>query len=123
MTPRPWFTIIWFAVWGLFQTFAVASLLAGQWARPEAFPEGPYNALVYPDVLFVPLYLAAAVLLYLRRRSGMVIALFAGGAVTYVMIYLLALSDLKGLGNVVGDGVFLVLNAVAVVQVARRLIA
>ncbi len=121
MTPRPWFANLWFAVWGLFQAYAVVSLLAGRWVRPEAFPEGPYNALVYPDVLFIPLYLAAAVLLVLRRQAGMIIALFAGGAVTYVMVYLLALSGFKGPGNLVGDCVFLALNATAVGQVARRL--
>ena len=75
MTPRPWFAILWFAVWGLFQAYAVVSLLAGRWVRPEAFPEGPYNALVYPDVLFIPLYLAAAVLLVLRRQAGMTLSL------------------------------------------------
>ncbi len=123
MEPRPWFSISWFAAWGLFQTFAVASLLAGRWDRPEAFPEGPYNALVWPDILFIPLYLTSALLFFRRRRAGLVVAVFAGGAVTYVMVYLLALSRFQGFGNVIGDSVFLLLNGLAVIQTARRLLA
>jgi len=36
---RPWFAIVWLAVWGLFQAYAVFSVIAGSWKRPEAFPE------------------------------------------------------------------------------------
>lgn len=117
---RPWFAIAWFAAWGLFQAYAVISVMAGSWQRPEAFPEEAYNALVYPDIFFIPLYLLASVLLFLGKRLGNLLGIFAGGAMVYVMIYLLVLSGLKG-ANVVFDGVFLAANAAATVQAGRRL--
>ena len=35
---RPWIAIIWFAVWGLFQAYAVLSVVTGSWRQPKAFP-------------------------------------------------------------------------------------
>jgi len=54
---KPWIAIMWFTLWGLFQAYAVASVIAGTWIRPEAFPEEAYYALMYPDMFFIPLYL------------------------------------------------------------------
>lgn len=119
MKRKPWIAIVWFAVWGLFQAYAVSSVLLGTWVRPEAFPEEAYNSLIYPDMVFIPLYLAASVLLFLRNRMGSAFGLVAGGAVIYVMIYLLALSGLKGTENIVFDGLFLGVNILAIVQIVR----
>jgi len=104
---RPWFTIVWFAVWGLFQAFAVGSVLAGSWERPEVFPEEAYVSLIYPDSVFIPLYLLTAVLLVLRHWLGTVLAFVAGGGVLYALIYLFALSGLRGAVNLTADSVFL----------------
>jgi len=116
---KPWIAIVWFALWGLFQTYAVASVLSGTWERPEAFPEGAYNALIYPDIVFIPLYLLASVLLFLGKPFGRVLAFVAGGGVLYVMVYLLALARFQGTANLVLDGLFLLVNAAALVQVWR----
>ncbi len=116
---KPWVAIIWFAVWGLFQAYAVASVLSGTWQRPQAFPEEAYNALIYPDMLFIPLYLLASILLTLRKPLGRVLAFVSGGGVLYVMVYLLALSGFQGTENLVLDGVFLTANGAALVQVWR----
>lgn len=114
---RPWIAIIWFAVWGLFQAYAVFSVILGSWQRPEAFPQEAYNSLIYPDMLFIPLYLCASALLFLKHRLGHIFGLVSGGAVIYVMIYLLALSGLKGTENLVFDGLFLTIDTIAVLQV------
>ena len=116
---KPWIAIIWFALWGLFQTYAVASVLSETWQRPEAFPEEAYNALIYPDIVFIPLYLLASILLFLGKPFGRVLAFFAGGGVLYVMVYLLALARFQGTANLVLDGLFLLVNAAALVQVWR----
>ena len=120
---RPWFAIIWFAVWGLFQAFAVVSILIGAWRKPEAFPEEAYFSLIYPDMFFIPLYLLASALLMARHPLGVVCGLFAAGGVVYVMIYLLALSGLKGALNLVADGVFLFCTLLAVWQLSTRLMS
>ena len=39
---RQWFAIVWFMIWGLFQAYAVASIFAGTWQKPENFPEEAY---------------------------------------------------------------------------------
>ena len=69
---RAWFSICWFATWGLFQGFAVFSVLNGTWERPAAFPAGAYESLIYPDMFFIPLYLLAATLLFRRHWLGSV---------------------------------------------------
>lgn len=117
---KPWIAIIWFAVWGLFQAYAVFSVLTGSWERPEAFPEEAYHALIYPDMFFIPLYLLASVLLFLKHRLGHACGFFAGGAVVYVMIYLFALSGLSGMENLIFDGLFLTVNMIAVLQIVKR---
>ncbi len=114
---RPWIAIIWFAVWGLFQAYAVSSVISGVWKRPEAFPEQAYNSLIYPDIFFIPIYLSASLLLFRRDRLGYILGLVAGGAVIYVMIYLLALSGLKGVENLIFDGIFLIVDTLAVLQI------
>ena len=116
---RPWFAIGWFLTWGLFQTFAVISVLNGTWEQPAAFPAGVYEALIWPDMLFVPLYLGAAALLWKRHWLGTVLAFAAGGGILYVMIYLLALSRLSGAVNLVADSVFLVCTLVSLCRSAR----
>ena len=78
---RPWFAIGWFAFWGLFQGFIVASVLAGTWERPPAFPQEAYETLIYPDMFFIPLYLLTATLLYWRHWLGSVSAFVAGGLI------------------------------------------
>ena len=119
---RPWYAVSWFSFWGLFQAYAVTSVLQGRWERPEAFPEEAYNALAYPGMVFIPLYLATAGLLAFGRREGLLLGLFVGGAVTYVMVYLLALARFEGTENLIADLVFLALNAAAVLQLARWLL-
>ncbi len=114
---RPWIAIIWFAVWGLFQAYAVSAVISGVWKRPEAFPEHAYNSFIYPDMFFIPLYLLASILLFFGHRLGYIIGLAAGGAVVYVMIYLLALSGLKGAENLIFDGIFLTVDTIAVLQI------
>lgn len=118
---RLWLAIIWFAVWGLFQAYAVISVLLGNWKRPEAFPKEAYEALIYPDMFFIPLYLSTSFLLYKKHPLGSVAALTAGGAVTYVMIYLLALSGLKGVENLSFDFLFLTVNTAAVIQLIKNM--
>lgn len=117
---KPWIAIIWFAVWGLFQAYAVFAVLTGSWNRPEAFPEEAYNTLIYPDIFFIPLYFVASALLFRGHRLGYIFGLMAGGAVTYVMIYLLALSGLKGMENLIFDGLFLAVNTLSLIQIAKR---
>jgi hypothetical protein len=118
-TPRPWFAIIWFAVWGIFQAYAVFSVMNGSWERPAAFPEEAYNSLIYPDLFFIPVYLLTSVLLFRKHPIGRTLGFIAGGAVIYVMIYLLALSGLKGTENLVFDGLFLSVNTVAMIQLGK----
>jgi hypothetical protein len=117
---RAWFAICWFTIWGLFQGFAVVSVLNGTWERPEAFPAGAYESLIYPDMFFVPLYLLTAVLLLMRHWLGSVLAFVAGGGIVYVMIYLLALSGFSGTVNLMADGTFLACTFVSLWQVAYR---
>jgi len=50
---KPWFAIIWFGVWGVFQAFAVGLILAGPWHTPEVFPEEAYVSLIYAYNTFV----------------------------------------------------------------------
>ena len=119
---KSWFAIIWFAFWGIFQAYAVAMVLLGKWKKPEAFPEEAYNSLIWPDMVFIPLYLLTAVLLYMNKKSGEVLGVFSGGAVTYVMVYLFALSGLHGFVNLVFDGLFLGFNLVATLQIGRMLL-
>jgi hypothetical protein len=118
---RPWFAICWFATWGLFQAVAVAAVMRGTWPRPPAFPAGSYEALVYPDIFFVPLYFLTAALLYKRHWLGSVSALVAGGGIIYAMIYLLALARLSGPVNTIGDGLFLTCTVGSMWQVGRLL--
>ena len=118
---RPWFAIGWFLVWALFQTFAVISVLNGTWERPDAFPAGVYEALIWPDMLFIPLYLGAAALLWKRHWFGSVLAFVGSGGILYAMIYLLALSGLSGAVNVVADSLFIVFTLVALWQVGTRI--
>ena len=118
---RPWFAIGWFLTWSLFQAFAVISVLRGTWVAPEAFPDGAvYDALIWPEVFFVPLYVAAAVLLWRRHWLGSVLAFVAGGGIIYVMIYLLALAGLSGTVNVVADTLFLGCTLASLLQVGAR---
>ena len=85
---------------------------------PDAFPAGVvYDALIWPEVIFVPLYVAAAALLWRRHWLGSVLAFVAGGGIVYVMIYLLALSGLSGTVNLVADGLFLACTLAALWQV------
>lgn len=118
---KPWTAIIWFFAWGSFQAYAVFSLITGSWKRPEAFPQEAYNALIYPDLFFIPLYLAASILLFRECRLGNILGLLAGGAVIYVMIYLFALSGFKGAENLIFDGLFLSINAISVSQIVKRI--
>jgi len=117
---RPWFAIAWFMIWGLFQAYAVASIFAGTWQKPEKFPEEAYFSLIYPDMFFIPLYLLTAGLLLRRHWLGSVLAFVAGGGVIYVMIYLLALSGLSGAMNLIADGIFLACTFISLWQVGHR---
>lgn len=119
---KPWFAIIWFGAWGLFQAFAVVSIIAGKWRRPEAFPKEAYNSLIYPDMFFIPLYLLASVLLAAGHSLGNIIGLIAAGGVVYAMLYLFALSGFKGPVNLAADGVFLGCTVLAAWQLSARLL-
>jgi len=116
-TNRPWFAIVWFVIWGLFQAYAVTSVFAGTWRKPEAFPEEAYFNLIYPDMFFIPLYLLTAGLLLRRHWLGSILAFFAGGGIIYVMIYLFALSGLSGAVNLIADGIFLLCTLISLLQV------
>ncbi len=116
---KPWLSIIWFGIWGLFQLYAVLSVIFGTWTRPEAFPEEAYTSLIYPDMFFIPFYLATSILLFLNSALGKIFGLITGGAVIYVMIYLLALSGLKGIENLIFDSLFLIINLLALIQIAK----
>lgn len=116
---KPWLSIIWFGIWGLFQLYAVISVLSGTWTRPEAFPEEAYNSLIYPDIFFIPFYLATSILLFRNSALGKILGLISGGAVIYVMIYLLALSGLKGAGNLIFDSLFIIINLLALIQIGK----
>jgi hypothetical protein len=119
-TSRPWFAIVWFVVWGVFQAYAVTSILAGTWRQPEAFPEEAYSNLIYPDMFFIPLYLLTAGLLLRRHWLGSIVAFVAGGGIIYVMIYLLALSGLSGAANLIADGIFLLCTLISLCQVGYQ---
>ncbi len=117
---RPWFAICWFVVWGVFQAFAVLSVLNGTWQRPDAFPAGVYESLVYADMFFVPLYWLSAALLFTRHWLGGPLAFAAGGGILYVMIYLFALSGFSGTVNLVADGVFVAFTLLSMWQIGDR---
>ena len=119
---RPWLSIIWFGIWGLFQLYAVISVLSGTWTKPDAFPEEAYNSLIYPDIFFIPLYLTTSVLLFRNSTLGRIFGLISGGAVVYVMIYLLALSGLKGTENLIFDSLFIIINLLALIQITKLFI-
>lgn len=119
---KPWLTVIWFATWGLFQSYAVFSVISGSWERPDAFPEEAYNSLIYPDMFFIPLYLLVSILLFRDHPLGKIFGLIAGGAVIYVMIYLFALSGFKGAENLIFDSLFLIVNVLAIYQITKRCI-
>ena len=116
---RPWLSIIWFGIWGLFQSYAVISVLSGTWTRPEAFPEEAYNSLIFPDMIFIPFYFATSILLFRNNPLGKIFGLVSGGAVVYVMIYLFALSGLKGTENLIFNSLFIIINLFALIQIAR----
>ena len=120
---KPWLAIIWFSLWGLFQAYAVLAILTQRWHKPASFPAEAYQALIYPDITVIPLYLWTALLLFFGHPWGYLLGLIAGGAVLYVMAYLLALSRLTGPTNLIADGLFLMINALAVVQLVTRLSA
>src|SRR5262245_50322166 len=107
-TNRPWFAIVWFVIWGLFQAYAVTSVFAGTWRKPEAFPEEAYFNLIYPDMFFIPLYLLTAGLLLRRHWLGSILAFFAGGGIIYVMIYLFAFFGLFGMVYLFDVGIFFI---------------
>ena len=118
---KPWIAIVWFGIWGIFQAYAVCAVLCGNWEKPEAFPEQAYKALIYPDMVFIPLYFTSSVLLLYQHYLGYTFGLMSCGAVVYVMIYLLSLSDLKGEANLVFDSIFLIVNIIAMVQITVKL--
>jgi len=114
---KPWIAIIWFLIWGIFQAYAVSAVVHGTWVRPEAFPEEAYNTLMYPDMFFIPIYFLTAYLLFKQSRFGKILGLIAGGAMIYALIYLLALSKLKGAINLFFDSIFLAMNILAMFQI------
>lgn len=120
---KPWIAIVWFAVWGVFQSFAIVAIINGTWKRPAAFPAGVYETLIYPDTVFVPLYFLSAILLYRRHPLGRTTGLVAGGGIVYVMIYLLALSGFSGAVNLSADAVFLVLTVASLWQIGKERMA
>lgn len=120
---KPWIAIVWFAVWGVFQSFAIVAIINGTWKRPAAFPPGVYESLIYPDTVFVPLYFLSAILLYRRHPLGRTAGLVAGGGIVYVMIYLLALSGFSGAVNLSADAVFLALTVAALWQIGNQRMA
>ncbi len=116
-----WIPIIWFAAFGIFQAYVIISVINGSWQRPEAFPVEAYYALMYPDIFIIPFYFLTSILLYRNHYLGSIFGLLTGGAVIYVMIYLLALADFKGTINITFDGIFLIVNTVAVFQIFKNL--
>jgi len=116
---KPWIAIIWFFAWGIFQAYAVGAVINGTWVRPEAFPEEAYNTLMYPDMFFIPVYFLTAYLLFKQSRFGKILGLIAGGAMIYALIYLLALSELKGAINLFFDSLFLTINIFAILQIVK----
>ena len=87
------------------------------------YPLSSVVGLIYPDITFIPLYLWSALLLCFGHAWGYLLGLIAGGAVLYVMVYLLALARLTGPTNLMADGLFLMINTLAVVQLVTRLSA
>ena len=117
---KPWVAIVWFAIWGIFQVYAIVSVLNGSWEKPAAFPAEAYYALVYPDLFIIPFYFLTSILLYRNNYLGNIFGLLSGGVVIYVMIYLLALSEFKGAINLVFDSTFLIVNTFAVFQIIKN---
>lgn len=118
---KPWIAIVWFAIWGIFQVYAIVSVLNGSWEKPAAFPVEAYYALVYLDIFVIPFYFLTSILLYRNHYLGNVFGLLSGGAVIYVIIYLLALAGFKGVINLVFDSIFLIVNAIAVFQIVKNI--
>lgn len=116
---KPWIAIIWFAAWGIFQAYAVISMIYGSWKRPEVFPADAYKAFMYPDTFIIPFYFLTSILLYRNHYLGNIFGLLAGGAVIFIMIYLLALADFKGVINITFDSIFLIANTTAVFQIIK----
>ena len=67
---KPWLAISWFSLWGLFQAYAVLAILTQRWHKPASFPAEAYQALIYPDITFIPLYLWSAPAMF-RARMGL----------------------------------------------------
>jgi hypothetical protein len=116
---KPYFAIIWFLAWGIFQAYVVYAVINSTWNRPKAFPEEAYNTLMYPDMFFIPIYFLTAYLLFRQKQIGEVLGLLAGGAMIYALVYLLALSKLNGAINLCFDSLFLLLNILAVLQIVK----
>ena len=72
---------------------------------------------MYPDMFFIPIYFLTAYLLFKQSRFGKILGLIAGGAMIYALIYLLALSKLKGAINLFFDSIFLAMNILAMFQI------
>lgn len=116
---KPWVAIVWFFAWGIFQAYVVYAVINGTWNRPKAFPEEAYNTLMYPDMFFIPIYFLTSYLLFKQHGLGKILGLIAGGAMVYALIYLLALSKLKGTINLFFDSLFLTINILAVLQIIK----
>ena len=63
--------------------------------------------------------MATSILLFRNSALGKILGLISGGAVIYVMIYLLALSGLKGAGNLIFDSLFIIINLLALIQIGK----
>jgi hypothetical protein len=110
----PKIAVGWLIFWGTFQVYVLSSIFSGSWEKPLDFPEAAYYALVYPDLVFIPLYFLAAILLVKIKPLGVFLGIFTLGAVSYVMVYLLALSRLHGVLNVTADSLFLLMSLVSI---------
>ncbi len=65
------------------------------------------------------MYLLSSYLLFREYKLGSVFGLISGGAVIYVMVYLIALSGLKGAVNLIFDTVFLSINIISIIQIVK----
>lgn len=111
---KSWVPIIWFFAWGIFQAYVVISVIIGTWKIPSAFPKEPYEALLYSDIFFIPIYFMTSLLLFKKHYFGNILGLLSGGAMIYALIYLLALSNFKGTIIIVFDSLFLIMNLISV---------
>ena len=126
MTVRPWFAIGWYLAWGGAASLAVLSVLYALSLRLDHPSElvslgADILGSMGSPVVFGPLSVATAVLLWRRHRLGRVAAIVAGGGILFTTLPTFHVLLVRGNFNL-ALGMFFIFSCtlLALWQVARR---